>query len=101
MNIRYKKTALTDIQEIERYISDTLHNKSAAKKLTTRIVQAILLLEDNPWMGTPLNSQYDVATDLRYLVVSGRLIFYRVLDDDYVEVIRVLDGRQDYMAILF
>ena len=101
MNIRYKKTALTDIQEIERYISDTLHNKSAAKKLTTRIVQAILLLEDNPWMGTPLNSRYDVATDLRYLVVSGRLIFYRVLDDDYVEVIRVLDGRQDYMAILF
>ena len=101
MKIRYKKTAIEDIQEAERYISDTLHNVTAAKKLTKRIVQAVALLADNPYMGTPLGSRYDVDTDLRYLIVSSRLIFYRVVEDSHVEVTRVIDGRQDYMTILF
>lgn len=101
MKIRYKKTAIEDIQDTERYISNTLHNAEAAKKLTKRIAQAVTLLADNPYMGTPLNSRYEVDTDLRYLIVSNRLIFYRVVEDNYVEVTRVIDGRQDYMAILF
>lgn len=101
MKIRYKKTAIEDIQETERYISDTLHNAAAAKKLTKRIVQAVTLLADNPYMGTPLNSRYDVDSDLRYLIVSSRLIFYRVVEGSHVEVTRVIDGRQDYMTILF
>ena len=101
MKIRYKKTAIEDIQDTERYISNTLHNEVAAKKLTKRITQAVTLLADNPYMGTPLNSRYEVDTDLRYLIVSNRLIFYRVVEDNFVEVTRVIDGRQDYMAILF
>lgn len=51
-------------------------------------------------MGTPLNTRYDIETDLRYLLVAKRLIFYRVREDR-IEVTRVLDGRQDYLAILF
>ena len=101
MKILYKRTAIEDIQETERYISDTLHNAAAAKKLTKRIVQAVTLLADNPYMGTPLNSRYDVDSDLRCLIVSSRLIFYRVVEGSRVEVTRVIDGRQDYMAILF
>lgn len=27
--------------------------------------------------------------------------FYRIVDDEYISVARVIDGRQDYMAILF
>ena len=101
MKIRYKKTAIEDIQETERYISDTLHNAATAKKLTKRIVQAVTLLADNPYMGTPLNSRYDVDSDLRYMIVSSRLIFNRVVEGSHVEVTRVIDGRQDYMTILF
>ena len=53
-------------------------------------------------MGTPLNSKFDVDTDLRFLVVSKQLVFYRVAEaDERIDVTRVLDGRQDYMAVLF
>lgn len=101
MKILYKKTAIEDIQETERYISKELHNKQAAKKLTRMIVQTISLLSANPYMGTPLNSKYDMETDIHFLIVSKHLIFYRVREEQYVEITRVIDGRQDYMAILF
>ena len=53
-------------------------------------------------MGTPLRSKYEVDTDLRFLIVSKHLIFYRVVEAaGRIEVTRVIDGRRDYMAILF
>ena len=52
-------------------------------------------------MRTPLSGRFDVETDLRYLVVSDQLIFYRVVGESHVEVTRVLNGRQDYISILF
>lgn len=100
MRIFYKKTAIDDIQETERYISQELHNKKAALRLTRTVVGAISQLSSNPYMGTPLNSRYDLETDLRFLVVSKRLVFYRVTGER-IEITRVLDGWQDYMALLF
>ena len=101
MKLRYKRTALEDIRETEQYIRNVLHNGSAAKKLTKRVVQAVSLLADNPYMGTPLCSRFDVETDLRYLLVSDQLIFYRVVEKRHIEVTRVLNARQDYISILF
>jgi len=100
MKVFYKKTAIDDIQETERYITRELHNKKAALNLTRMIVRAVSQLSGNPYMGTPLNSRYDLEMDLRFLVVAKRLIFYRVAED-HIEVTRALDGRQDYLAILF
>ena len=101
MRIRYKRTAIEDIQATEEYIRGVLHNSGAAKKLTRRVVQAVSLLAENPYMGTPLSSRFDVDSDLRYLLVSDQLIFYRVVEESHVEVTRVLNGRQDYISILF
>ena len=47
-----------------------------------------------------MSSKLDLEVDLRFLVVSKWLIFYRV-NEDRIEVTRVLDGRQDYMTHLF
>lgn len=101
MKVLFKKTALDDMQVTERYISETLGNGMAAKKLTQRVFDAIMLLEDNPCMGTELRRKFGMETDLRFLVVAKQLVFYRVVEDDHIEVTRVLDGRQDYLALLF
>ena len=102
MKVHYKKTALEDIQATEAYISQKLHNPTAAKKFTKKIAQAVSLLPDNPYMGTQLSRKYDVDTDLRFLIVSKHLIFYRAIENaDRIEATRVIDGRQDYMANLF
>ena len=100
MKVLFKKTALDDMQATQRYISETLGNGAAAKKLTRRIYDAIMLLEDNPYMGTELSRKFAVETDLRCLVVAKQLVFYRVVEDDHIEVTRVLNGRQDYIALL-
>ena len=100
MKVLFKKTALDDMQATQRYISETLGNGAAAKKLTRRIYDAIMLLEDNPYMGTELSRKFAVETDLRFLVVAKQLVFYRVVADDHIEVTRVLNGRQDYIALL-
>lgn len=101
MKITYKGLALRDIEEKRTYLTHTLKNPSAAQKLVTSILQAVSLLSDNPRMGTMLNSKFEVDTDLRYIIASRQLVFYRIVDDGYISVTRVLDGRQDYMAILF
>lgn len=101
MIVFFKKTAIDDINAACAYIGEVLKNKSAARKLASSIYDTAMLLSDNPYMGAPLNGKYSVDTDLRFLVVSKQLIFYRVLEDDHIEVTRVLDGRQDYMTILF
>jgi plasmid stabilization system protein ParE len=101
LKVRYKKTAIEDIRATEEYIRGFLHNGSAARKLTGRITQAVSLLAENPYMGTPLSGRFDVESDLRYLLVSDQLIFYRVVEGSHVEVTRVLNGRQDYLSILF
>lgn len=101
MKVLFKKTALDDMKATKRYISETLGNGVAAKKLTQRVFDAIMLLEDNPYMGTELRRKFGVETDLRFLVVAKQLVFYRVVEDDHIEVTRVLDGRQDYLALLF
>ena len=100
MKVLFKKTALDDMQATQRYISETLGNGAAAKKLTRRIYDAIMLLEDNPYMGTELSRKFAVETDLRFLVVAKQLVFYHVVEDDHIEVTRVLNGRQDYIALL-
>ena len=42
-----------------------------------------------------------METDLRFLIVARQLVFYRIVNDELISVVRVLDGRQDYMALLF
>ncbi len=100
MRIFYKKTAIDDLRETEQYIYQKLHNKNAALALTRRIVKAISQLSEQPYIGASLSSKLDLETDLRFLVVSKWLIFYRV-NEDRIKVTRVLDGRQDYMTHLF
>ena len=58
MRIKFKKTAVEDMRATERYIREQLNNPSAAAKLTRRVYDAIMLLEDNPFMGTELCSRY-------------------------------------------
>jgi len=100
MRIEYKSIALRDIQQKQNYIADVLKNRTAAQKLVISLLHAVSQLADNPTMGVPLNSKFDIDSDLRFLIVSKQLVFYRI-EHDIVSVVRVLDGRQDYMSILF
>ncbi len=101
MRVLFKKTAIDDLLETERYIREQLHNPAAAKRLTRTVYASAMRLERFPRLGTELSGRFDQESDLRYLPAAGQLIFYRIVEDEHVEVTRVLNGRQDYLSILF
>ena len=101
MRIEYKRTALLDLQQTQDYIANTLKNKPAAQKLVSSVLHNISLLARNPRMGTALNSRFDVDSDLRFIVVSKQLVFYQIVDEDLIFIVQILDGRLDYLSILF
>ena len=101
MRIEYKRTALLDLQQTKDYIASTLKNKPAAQKLVSSVLYDISLLAYNPRMSAALSSRFDVDSDLRFIVVSKQLVFYQIIDDDLISIIRILDGRRDYLSILF
>ena len=101
MRLKYRPAAIADIQNACGYIRDKLKNPRAAKNLKSRILYGASLLKDSPYMGTPLDSKYDgFETKIRFLIVSKHLIFYEV-HDDMIEIVRILDGRTDYLTYLF
>ena len=77
MRIEYKRTALLDLRQTQDFIANTLKNKPAAQKLVSSVLHDVSLLAHNPRMGTALNSRFDVDSDLRFIVVSKQLVFYR------------------------
>ena len=101
MRIEYKSAAVQDIAQKKEYIETVLKNKKAAHKLAASILRAVSLLASNLRMGAPLHGKYDVETNPRFLIVARQLVFYRIVNDGLISVVRVLDGRQDYMALLF
>lgn len=100
MQIIYKKIAIDDLLNIENYIISQFNNKQAAQKLKSTLVNAIALLKDNPYLGPKLSDRFNMDTSLRYLVVSKQLVFYNIKNNN-IEIIRILDSRQDYLSLLF
>ena len=101
MRVIYKRTAVKDMEATRDYIAGRLKNPKAAKKLMTALLKAISLLADNPYMGAALE-KFENTTDVRYFVVAKQLVFYRVDEENSaIEILRVLDGRTDYLSVLF
>lgn len=100
MKIIYKKTAIDDLLNTENYIISQSNNKQAAQKLKSTLVNTISLLKDNPYLGPKMLDRFHVDTSLRYLVISKQLVFYNIKNDN-IEIIRILDSRQDYLSLLF
>ena len=101
MRVLFKKTAIDDIKASADYIAENLHNKASAKKLSESIYRTAMMLSDSPYLGARLSGKYDVETDLRYLIVSRHLIFYRVdAKRRFIYLEDIFDERQPYRSLL-
>ena len=98
VGLSYSCLLYTSTQE---YIAETLGNKRAAQKLVASILKAISLLEENPMMGVSMKAKFEIKTSIRFFVVAKHLVFYEIIEDNMLSILHVLDGRQDYLAILF
>ena len=100
MTLRYSPQAVRDLQEIRDYIRKVLHNPSASKRISKKLMDSCGHLKEHPQLGASVEEKTGSQTDLRYLLCEKYIIFYRI-DGNIISVVRVLDGRQDYLHILF
>lgn len=100
MRLEYAPDALDDIQETKRYISTVLKNRSAADRVVNMIVLSCRQLKEQPNLGMSVEARTGYSSDLRYLICESWLVFYRV-QGDTVRIVRVINGRTDYIRILF
>lgn len=100
MQLRYTPQARNDLRNFKQYISAELCNQQAAKRVTEKIVKDCSNLKSNPFLGPELKNKLDVNTDLRYLISSNYIVFYRI-NDDVISIIRICDARTNYINILF
>ena len=102
MKLNYTPEAISDIQEIRRYIKDTLHNPTAAKRISKAILSACSSLKSFPEMGISIENKTGFETDLRMLICENWIAVYRIENESgVISVARILDARQDYIRILF
>ena len=100
MQLRYTPAAREDLVEIRDYIAKALKNPAAAANIVVGIVRQCSILKDQPLCGAKLSAKTGRETELRYLICGKHIAFYRV-QESYVSIIRILDGRTNYLLTLF
>ncbi len=98
--LRITPVAANDLAEIKAYISLELHNPQAAQRIVKSVTNDLRHLQQNPYLGFSVSAKIGRETDLRALLSGNYFLFYRV-ENETVQVARVLDGRQDYLRVLF
>ena len=71
MKIFYRPAAIEDIQRVSDYLENVLKNKYE-----------------------------EVDSDYRFITINKQLVFYEI-NDDIIEIVRIIDGRTDYMTHIF
>lgn len=98
--IKFSPEAISDLQQTKTYITNELCNEQAAVSTIAKITKKIRMLADFPASGAPLSSIVGFETDYRFLVCGNYTAFYRI-ENQTVNIIRVLYGRRNFMQILF
>lgn len=97
--VEYSPMALEDLQNIKEYITANW-GEDISRKVLKKIIDNINSLEQFPASGTNLGKIINVPTDYRYLYTEKNYVFYH-LESDKIQVVRVLNERQDFMQLLF
>ena len=98
--LRITPAAASDLAEIKTYISLELRNPQAAQRIVKSITRDLRHLQQNPYLGFSISAKIGRETDLRTLLSGNYFLFYRI-ETETVQVARILDGRQDYLRLLF
>ena len=100
MRIRYTPEARADLTEIRSYIGKTLQNPAAASRTVAGITKECGRLKDYPNLGMSLEAKTGLHSEYRFLLCGKHIAFYRI-EGSWVSIIRILDGRTDYLKRLF
>lgn len=99
--VRWTRTARSELLEIYKFVAR--ENPAAADNILARIEKLVGLLQYFPRIGVP---RHEPGRAIRMLVERPYLVFYRAVPDvdeeavQFVEVVRVIDGRRDLKNLI-
>lgn len=96
--INITEAAEQDLAEIVDYISN--NSPAAALKLAENIEQSILQLEDFSLSGVTPKNRRLTRKGYRILIFDSYLVFYVLVDNETVEIRRIISGKRDYRFLL-
>lgn len=90
-----------EIRAIIQYIAVNLHEPDTAKRMQRRFKEMAASLKTMPKRFAPVPDSYLASAGFRVTSVGNYLVFY-TLDEDKktVNIARVLNGRQNRIALL-
>ena len=100
MKLRYSPQARSDLRRVEQYIAFELQNPKSAKELVQKIMRECSSLKRFPQMGKRLSEKVEQETPLRFLICGKHIALYRI-ESSEIYVTRILDGRTNYLHVLF
>jgi len=100
VTIRYSPAAREDIRELRKYLVGEF-GAVVAEKAVRKIVTDISALKRHPNLLRPLSDKIGRSTDFLYCFCGKYSIAITLSDDHVISIIRILDGRTDYVATVF
>jgi len=100
MRIRYSPAAREDLRELRRYLAVEFDATVAAKSLG-KIVDDLSSLKRHPSLMRPLSDKIARPSKYMYFLCGKYSIAILEAKTDVVSIIRVLDGRTDYVKTVF
>jgi len=70
-------------------------------KFKEEISERIALLKTSPRIGSNLSARVDRETNIKCFVIGDYLLFYEIVTDEVVEVLRFLSAKSDWHKKLF
>lgn len=99
--LEYLPSAVKDMTEIVRYISQKLQNPGAASSLADEMVQAADSLCEFPYAYPMHKTIRPLKHEYRRIIVQNYLMFYWVDEEQKtVTIARVIYARRDYPKML-
>ena len=100
MKIRYSPSATNDLRDLKAYLTMEFGAVVAAKSIA-KIVSDISTLKRHRSLARPLSVKIGRDTPYRYLLCGKYSIAILSEGVDMYSVIRILDGRMDYVKTIF
>ena len=96
--VKLSPKAVEDLQTIKDYIMKD--GEAIAINQVQTILDNIKNLEQFPTLGKELQVKVKTKTDIRYITVKDLYYAFYRINDQAIEVLRVLSTKQDYIQAL-
>ena len=94
-----------DIEEIHKYIKETLDNPKAADRIKNGLLEKIEYIKENPHARPLVNDRYLAYLGLRSIRINNYSLFYVIKENDdvkkrHIKILRFMYSRRDWINVL-